>query len=262
MEVTDWASVVSDDSETQLQDLNDEELYYASGHIPKIQFRKDISRACWNEELGMAEVLENKGQMWKTTGVVRNGKIYCLLEETLFLAEIGALLILDATGCPLSLKDIYEKVAEGRSGCSWESVQVYRHLKTLGYIAGRHGEPWTIKGRGREICSVSVEGAPVTNVTRNSESEDKGWIAGLFNNLNIKEVNPVFDVYLPNSKFRKSSPGNPSFVLCLTRDRPPSKAEIECLEGQCNGIPLKFCHLEDGRVSFFSFNSVELPILP
>ncbi|KAK7839438.1 hypothetical protein CFP56_018033 [Quercus suber] len=35
--------------------------------------------------------------------------------------------------------------------------------------------------------------------------------------MHINEARPVFDVYLPNSKFRKSSPGDPSFVICLTR---------------------------------------------
>ncbi|TXG70311.1 hypothetical protein EZV62_005246 [Acer yangbiense] len=43
---------------------------------------------------------------------------------------------------------------------------------------------------------------------------------------------------------------------------PPSKAEIEVLERQCGSIPMKFCHVEHGCVSFFFFNKVELPILP
>ncbi|TXG70318.1 hypothetical protein EZV62_005253 [Acer yangbiense] len=43
---------------------------------------------------------------------------------------------------------------------------------------------------------------------------------------------------------------------------PPSKAEIEVLERQCGSIPMKFCHVEHGRVGFFFFNKVELPILP
>ncbi|TXG70380.1 hypothetical protein EZV62_005315 [Acer yangbiense] len=43
---------------------------------------------------------------------------------------------------------------------------------------------------------------------------------------------------------------------------PPSKAEIEVLERQCGSIPMKFYHVEHGRVGFFFFNKVELPILP
>lgn len=47
--------------------------------------RKDASKAQWVEELGMAEVLEQKGRIWITTGIVRDGKIYCTMEETLYV---------------------------------------------------------------------------------------------------------------------------------------------------------------------------------
>ena len=45
--------------------------------------RKHASTARWNDQMGMAEVLENKGSLWTTTGIVRCGKIYCSIEETL-----------------------------------------------------------------------------------------------------------------------------------------------------------------------------------
>ncbi|KAL3755253.1 hypothetical protein ACJRO7_002322 [Eucalyptus globulus] len=80
--------------------------------------------------------------------------------------------------------------------------------------------------------------------------------------MDLNELKLVFDVYLPNGKFRKSSPGDPSYVLSLTRGQPPSKMEIEAIERQCGGIPLKFCLVEHGPVSFYSFSIVELPVLP
>ena len=110
MEVEDWefSSGETSDSEICVQDTNDEETYYTSGDIPKLQFRqkfftkklfwkflgfiltfawyiprKNISIARWDKDTGMAEVIENKGGMWITTGVVRQGKIYCSIEETL-----------------------------------------------------------------------------------------------------------------------------------------------------------------------------------
>ncbi|KAJ0042112.1 hypothetical protein Pint_17839 [Pistacia integerrima] len=253
---------ISDDA-----DQNDDEEDYCMGSISKLQFRKDISMARWNDELGMAEVVEKKGKMWTTTAIIRNGKTYCLIEETLFLAEIGALHLLDDNDSSLPLKYIYEKVAKEKNGCSWELFEVYRHLKSLGYIVGRHGVPWTMKinkGKNVDIISdsVSLQGTQERNEDMDFESRKAGSIIDLFSNLQINEMGPVFDVYLPNRKFKKSCPGDPSFVLYLTRVCPPSKAEIEVLERQCGSIPLKFCHVEHGRVSFFSFDRVELPILP
>ncbi|GMP34249.1 hypothetical protein CsSME_00007201 [Camellia sinensis var. sinensis] len=146
----------------------------------------------------------------------------------MFLAERGELSLLDADDRSVPLKDIYKK-----------SFEVYRHLRSLGYIVGRHGIPWTVKSIKNKPPSVG--GTLEIKVITDQKFEDLNLVNELFNNIRIDEVRPVFDVYPPNSKFRKSSPGNPSF---------------------CNGIPLKFCHVEYGPVSFFSFNRVELPVLP
>ncbi|XP_010253833.1 PREDICTED: uncharacterized protein LOC104594977 [Nelumbo nucifera] len=107
------------DLEITSEELNGEELQYTYGSIPKLQFRKYTSKARWNAEMGMAEVIEKKGKMWITTGIVRRGKLYCTIEKTLFLAEIGALHLLDVDDTTLFLKDLYEKVVEGKSGCCW-----------------------------------------------------------------------------------------------------------------------------------------------
>lgn len=248
MEIEDWAasSGGSSDSDLTAPDSDNEEHCYAYTDLPKLQFRKDISKARWKEELGMAEIISNKGRMWTTTGIVRCGKLYSFLEDTLFLAEIGALHLLDDEDKCIPLEDIYKKVAEGVGGSSWESFEVYRRLKSLGYIIKRHGVCWSIKR------VKSEESGSLTQVTE------------LFSNIQINEVSkiPVFDVYSPNSKFRKSNPGNPIFILCINSGDPPTKKQIEDLEGQCEGIPLKFCYVEHGRVSFFSFNQIELPVLP
>ncbi|CAJ1931507.1 unnamed protein product [Sphenostylis stenocarpa] len=93
--------------------------------------------------------------------------------------------------------------------------------------------------------------------TRDMGSKSELAIDKLFSDLQINEFMPDFDVYLPNSRFTKSSPGDPKeFTLADTLlhcmavcDRvgglghPPSKVEIESLEKQCGGIPLKICQL-------------------
>ncbi|CAL5375368.1 unnamed protein product [Camellia sinensis] len=104
--------------------------------------------------LPLAEVVRKKGSMWTTIRMVRSSKIYCSIEETLFLAERGELSLLDVDDRSVPLKDIYKKVAEGKSRCCWESFEVDRHLRSLGYIVGRHGIPWTMKSIKNKPPSV------------------------------------------------------------------------------------------------------------
>ncbi|PWA94127.1 FTSH protease 4 [Artemisia annua] len=210
--------------------------------------------ARWKEELGMAEIISKKGRMWTTTGIVRDGgKIFIFLEDVLFLAEIGKLHLLDDEDKCIPLEDITMKIAQGVGGSSWESFKVYRHLKSLGYIIKRHGVSWS---RKTVPASADSESGSQENASEGIDSINE--ISELFNTIKINGVRPVFDVYPPNPKFRKSSPGNPMFILCVNSGNPPTKKQIEDLEGQCEGIPLKI----HGSVCFFSFDEIELPVLP
>ncbi|XP_057434233.1 uncharacterized protein LOC130726930 [Lotus japonicus] len=230
--------------------------------MPKLQFRNVKSKGKWNEEMGMAELIEKSGKMWVTTGIVRGGKTYFSIEETLYLMELEALHLLDNSDGTISLIEMYEKVAVRKSGCCWELFEVYRHLKSLGYIISRHGVAWSLKSIRSSHKAIALEGTE-----ESSQLEEMGSLVELsinksFGELNIDDLKPDFDIYLPNSRFRKSSPGDPNFLLYLSRGQPPSRAEIEALERQCGDIPLKICLVTEGRLSFFSFDKVELPALP
>ena len=133
------------------------------------------------------------------------------------MVEIGALLLLDESDTGLSLEDIYVKMSGGKYKFCWEEFRAYRQLKSLGYIVGRHGIPWSMKGAKSNCESISSQGFPESVKVLNLESEEIRSVIGLFNEMQINKVRPVFNVYLPNSKFRKSSPGDPGFVLCFTR---------------------------------------------
>lgn len=117
---------------------------------------------------------------------------------------------------PLPLSDMYTKLAEDKEkyGCSWESFEVYRHLKFLGYIVGRHGVAWSMKNvKSKTNADGMGESCSITN----RGNIDDGFITDMFGNMRLGGTRPVFDVFPPNSKFRKSSSGNPSFMLCPAR---------------------------------------------
>uniref|UniRef100_A0A7N0U4C7 tRNA-splicing endonuclease subunit Sen54 N-terminal domain-containing protein n=1 Tax=Kalanchoe fedtschenkoi TaxID=63787 RepID=A0A7N0U4C7_KALFE len=235
-------------------DDDDEEGLYDSSLTSKLQFRNDLWRARWDEDMSMAEVLKNKGKMAITTGVIRQGKLFCSMEETL---EIGALSLL-APDDEAPLKEMYKRISDKTSDCNWELFEAYRHLKSLGYIVGRHGVPWTSKTKKNLNLS---EAATTENKCFHGLEQDLSALS-LEDNAYSDKLKPDFDVYLPNSKFKKSSPGDPSFKLYVCRGHPPPKHDIEILESKCGDIPLKICHVDHGRVSYLSFDKAQLPVLP
>ncbi|GAA0169837.1 endoribonuclease [Lithospermum erythrorhizon] len=263
MEGDNWvcSSDEENGSEGCFDDPNDDEDCFVEGGMPKLQSRYVVSKAQWSDELGMAEVVEKKGKVWMTTGITRNGKLFCTLEETLYLIEIGALQVSDGDHAPLTRSDIYKKASEaGSYNFKWDSFVVYRHLKFLGYIVACHGVPWTMKTIN--VDPTNMHGTPPIENNLNDDPGDNLLVTKMFDNLEIKGMQPIFDVYSPNSKFKKSAPGNPCFMLYLSGGHPPSVKEISNLENYCAGTPSKICKVEDGCVSFFSWRKVELPILP
>ncbi|KAF9616469.1 hypothetical protein IFM89_029766 [Coptis chinensis] len=247
--------------------MKSEEEMNEDGHSPllnsepKLQFRNDIYKARWDAELGMAEVIEKKGVMWKTMGIFRWSKHYFSIEETLFLAERGALLLLDEKDTIFTLKNIYKMVAEANNGCCWESFKAFRHLKSLGYIVARHGVPWTLKNDNKSCEPTRPQGIPESDTVSGREMEDTISVSSLLQSMQINNLRLAFDVYLPNSNFRISSPGDPDFVLCIARD-PPSKIEIENLERRCNGVPLKICNVEHGLFIYEAYTPFAPLLVP
>ncbi|KAJ4909802.1 Uncharacterized protein Rs2_04423 [Raphanus sativus] len=246
MEEENWEASSSSEKEEAGFAIDDDEEFQSG---PKLQFRVGSSKARWITELEMGEVEVKRGKLWTTTGIIRSGKTYCFIEEALYLSEIGELQILgneDDDDVVISLKG------------SW------LHL-------GRHGVPWTSKGDA--IMTPSGGECP----------EEDDTVTKLLGDMQLCcDARAVFDVYLPNSRFKKSSPGEPSwlayqgkrFSLAPTvkasfftlnylfhRDSPPSKEDVRVLQSRI-AAPLRFCHIAQGRVSFFSFSSINLPVLP
>ncbi|CAN6470599.1 unnamed protein product [Victoria cruziana] len=266
MEETWVDSQGSSDSGVEVGESEDEEFSYTSITVPRLQIRTaKVSIARWDPNLGLGEVIRKKGGMWRTSGIVRGSKVYCVMEEIMYLAERGALLLLNDGAGYFQLKDIYSLVAEGAYGCSWKCFEAYRHLKALGYVVGRHGLVWTTKSKAGPSSWISS-----ANCERHLESEDLSSegdgtiLTELLSVMDINNVNALkvnFDVYLPNKQFKKSAPGDPSFMLCVAGEIPPRIVQVESLRKQTGDIPIKFAHVDHGRVSIFSYNKVELPTL-
>ena len=146
---------------------------------------------------------------------LENNYIYIYTYISRFLVELGALVLMDDNGAITSIEDVYTKLSDEKNGCCWDYFQAYRQLKSLGYIVGRRGIPWSLKSVNGNT-EHSVPQFSVENVS-DSIAEDEIYISGMLSRMQIDEARPVFDVYPPNSKFRKSCPGDASFVICFTR---------------------------------------------
>ncbi|CAH2065733.1 unnamed protein product [Thlaspi arvense] len=227
MEGKDWEASFSSEDEADYA-VDDDEEFHLTGSGPKLQFRVGSSKARWVTELGMAQVEVKRGKLWTTTGIVRSGKTFCFIEEALYLSEIGELQIMGS-----------------------EDDDVVIPLKDL------HGVPWTSK----DAAAISTPSGEQESVCAGECTEAKDDVTKLLGDMQLCDARAVFDVYLPNSRFKKSCPGEPSFVACFSGDSPPSKEDIKALQSRVTA-PLMFCHIAQGRVSFFSFSSIDLPVLP
>lgn len=76
------------------------------------------------------------------------------------------------------------------------------------------------------------------------------------------ETSISYDVYNPDSSYKKSQPGLPSFYVAITPFSLPSpsfaamKAQIE----YCKGIPLKVCTVADGgTINMFGMTDLKVP---
>ncbi|XP_033741062.1 tRNA-splicing endonuclease subunit Sen54-like isoform X2 [Pecten maximus] len=72
----------------------------------------------------------------------------------------------------------------------------------------------------------------------------------------------VFDVYLPDAKFRKSRPGVPNYRVCVSKihESPPSLQQIVSTQGSFpDGVPVSWAVLDHGDIAFYQFSDICLP---
>jgi tRNA-splicing endonuclease subunit Sen54 len=160
---------------------------------------KHTSLGKWDPEKKKVKMIRIRGHHWSTLGHHHQqgggggSSIYIYPEEALFLIDRGMLQLMIGPddnnnnnntnkdgGIPVCSPEIaYQLFIQQERVVSIETFQVYMYLKRLGYILIRYTQPSTTT-----ITSTSL--------------------------LSYK-------VYKPNSRFRKSSPGSPSFYLFIQR---------------------------------------------
>ncbi|KAI3981864.1 hypothetical protein MKX01_041127 [Papaver californicum] len=157
MEVRDWevSSDGTQDSEVNLKTVMKTSFFLCL--VPYLNYRKAKSKARWDLEMRMAEVLKKKGRCWATTGIVRNGNTYLSIEEAAYE----------------HLKSLRYIVV--RHGIQWTLKKDKQHCSTPTGVRD------SIDNNGVSICGLEEEFS-ITNGLRD---------------MHIKnEAKPTFDVYL------------------------------------------------------------------
>lgn len=316
-----------------------------------MNFKKDVSVASWESEKGLAEVTVKKGKLWCSMGIIRSSKLYCNIEESMYLAGLGSLVMLNDERI-MSNDEICSLLLFPGHGCSWAAYQTFAYLKRLGYIVGRYDVLWTtsrkqekfpslqsdvetdlsskaeelilpsntlksvVKSSSREVqfplsdtmdevncdmiltrtgaessmnpsleekygndsaslpCDIGRSNYPREDSEAGLEDLQSLSVLNLNKDedtslsvLNLKKDEdtcdqPMFDVFLPNGRFKKSVPGPPTFRLCMSSNHPPKPSDIRTMEHNCGGVPFKYVVVECGHISIFSFDTVSLPDLP
>lgn len=73
---------------------------------------------------------------------------------------------------------------------------------------------------------------------------------------------PDFDVYVPNTKFKKSQPGLPDLRIKVVRtsDPVPDLQMVNSISSYLSDeVPLHWAVVDSGNIAFYSFSDMALP---
>uniref|UniRef100_A0A7S2K865 tRNA-splicing endonuclease subunit Sen54 N-terminal domain-containing protein n=1 Tax=Leptocylindrus danicus TaxID=163516 RepID=A0A7S2K865_9STRA len=215
---------------------------------------------------------------------------YLFPEEALYLHMLGLVVILggEKDDEDMTTKDLYLRFFCTRSvdyGITLPVYLSYMHLRSQSYIVARHGLLLnSIECKTEEIESVAESTASTTdaNAPTVESVEDKlreERIRKKIDRLNRidraiqhpptqfhsnGEVSLAYDVWKPNSNFKKTNPGRPDFCVAVGYFNSPSPplSMLLSLITQCNGAPLRVAVISDsGTVMLFSFSDEEAPVI-
>ena len=139
---------------------------------------------------------------------------YLFIEEVIVLYKLGLLEARDEHGIVLDMNRLYDSLSS--YGISFPVFLVYAHLRQQSYRVIRHTptrrsilqdmEPYVSKGKNNpQLHELKRQ------LRLDSARAPAPQIAGSNNSMI-----PAFDVYMPNARFAKSSPGLPDFSVAVT----------------------------------------------
>lgn len=111
-----------------------------------------LSFASWKPDVRFAEISLQRGKLWQHMGTSLKGKLFCDLEEAMYMAERCNLLI--QVGDKIaSVKELYGLMCD--QNLAWEAYYAYAYLRRAGYVVRRFPMRWKIQ---RE-SDLSIKGA-------------------------------------------------------------------------------------------------------
>ncbi|XP_067214238.1 uncharacterized protein Tsen54 [Linepithema humile] len=171
-------------------------------NIERVERISELASAEWIPDQKKALVVKRSGQDWNNFGLEKNGSLYLLPEEALFLMEKNCLELI-WNGVPCSIQQAYEILIDD-SVCTFEEYRVYSQLTRYGYHIQRYfseeskkctrsDESTTIKRKiivdpnnGLRMCDSQLQN-PTNKKLKETLSEDMSQISNTsFDNFNTK----------------------------------------------------------------------------
>jgi hypothetical protein len=132
----------------------------------------------------------------------------------------------------------------------------YAHLRAQDFRVLRHVSRDTVQKEDRK------RPWQVDNVPPPKEAFRTALRTALPVSLDDDPTAIAFDVYQPNSHFRKSNPGIPDYYVAIASYRLPSPtySQLQALIAKCDGVPLRIATVSDsGTVIMFGVTDYGVP---
>lgn len=191
---------------------------------------------------------------------------------------------------PLSIQQAYTYLLNDPSGeLELNDYIVYSYLLRLGYIVRRPNTTHQTILLNKEISNEVEESSNAKKARYDDFEPDVQPLLSIDDwNMNTKDIfekisitenvlldqldenteectklfKYMFDVYMPNKKFKKSTPGEPmcKLIIAKTRDFEPNLKDLIKNCRECHNSNILYAFVDNGDVSFYNFSSINLPI--